>query len=71
MNRIGPNWTEYKSSKKLSYEKKFKEIDDQGIGKIDIQISPRCLYEKRKIYIYIYKLRLILRAHKKCYNIKY
>ena len=66
MDRIGPNWTEYKSSKKLSYEKKFKEIDDQGIGKIDIQISPRCLYEKRKIYIYIYiKVKINIKGTRK------
>ena len=66
MDRIRPTWTEYKSSKKLSYEKKFKEIDDQGIGKIDIQISPRCLYEKRKIYIYIYiKVKINIKGTRK------
>ena len=66
MDRIRPNWTEYKSSKKLSYEKKFKEIDDQGIGKIDIQISPRFLYEKRKIYIYIYiKVKINIKGTRK------
>ena len=66
MDRIRPNWTEYKSSKKLSYEKKFKEIDDQGIGKIDIQISPRFLYEKRKIYIYIYiKVKINIKGTQK------